>query len=110
MIERHSAVRILPFEFSIAFCEEVVLAVDMDHTVFENTFPFVLHALNLVISAKYDIDISSSGNCRIFLVITVRIGVIEVRVDLFSRPYTRFVIVGRFRCSNRISRGRTTIR
>jgi len=63
----------LPFKFSCALGEEIVLAIHVDHTVFQDAFPFIFHTGNLVVRAKHNIALTRSALVSIFLVAGIRI-------------------------------------
>lgn len=71
----------LPFKFTSAFGEKIILPVEMYHAILENALPLVLHTLNFVICAKHDIFCSTDGIVSPSSKVIVIVRVVQIRSD-----------------------------
>jgi hypothetical protein len=61
----------LPLKFTCALSEEVISAVHVYHTIFEDTLPLIFDASDLVISAKYNVAFPCAPLINILVISSV---------------------------------------
>jgi len=69
----------LPLEFASAFGEQVIFAIDVNHSILENTLPLVLDPSDLIIRAENDISVG--GPTLVFVFLVIGIGIIQITID-----------------------------